>query len=46
METPTTQGVGGIVTKSYWVKPDALPATGSVQDILGAKASASRRTPR
>jgi thiol-disulfide isomerase/thioredoxin len=37
LETPTTSGNSDLVTRTYWVKPGALPATGSAHDLLAAK---------
>jgi peroxiredoxin len=37
LELPTTQSSGGMIAKTYWIKPDALPATGTARDILSAK---------
>jgi thiol-disulfide isomerase/thioredoxin len=37
LEMPAAEGGDGMVTKSYWIKPDALPAAASAQDALAAK---------
>ncbi len=37
LEMPTSAGGGSMVTKTYWVKPDALPAAASAQETLTAK---------
>ncbi|HEX4140626.1 MAG TPA: TlpA disulfide reductase family protein [Candidatus Methylacidiphilales bacterium] len=37
LELPGSGGGGGLIAKSYWIKPDALPATASAQDTLSAK---------
>ena len=37
LETPETAGGSGLIAKTYWVKPGALPDTASAQDTLVAK---------
>ena len=34
LETPSTVGAAGMVAKTYWIKPNALPADASAQDTL------------
>jgi thiol-disulfide isomerase/thioredoxin len=37
LETAAMPANPGLVSKAYWLKPDAISGTGSVQDILSAK---------
>ena len=38
LEIPSAGGAdGGLIAKTYWVKPDALPDSGSAQDLLRDK---------
>jgi len=37
LEMPDSAGAAGMLAKTYWIKPDALPAGASAQDMLSAK---------
>ena len=37
LEMPDSAGAAGMLAKTYWIKPDALPAGASAQDALTAK---------
>jgi peroxiredoxin len=37
LELPENQSSAGLFTKTYWVKPDALPDSGVVHDLLSGK---------
>ena len=37
LETAAMQSGAGLTSKTYWLKPDAIPGTASVHDLLGTK---------
>jgi peroxiredoxin len=37
LESATAQSDEGLVSKTYWLRPEAITGTGSLQDILSAK---------